>query len=606
MYRQQRTGLPHHAMGASRPVPQHGRPMKQSDPRHHNMGMSAYGPSGQREFQSSRPVVVSGSGGPGGRSGVGEFRRDIELEADIFRNAEAILSETANKCLKSVELANALRDRIGKEALQRTKNLYGGLLVLLELYKDNFVVHRIPKNDMVELITPPSHHYSAPGGSGVYGDSPASFIPSRGPVHIPPYSSGGSAKSAVVGAVGAPPPTHPEPTPGSVPWSQQAPSNSVFISEIPEGVSGTQIWNDFGGQDIVQKVSIEFQGNKKTGVVVFTSINAARAALKSPALAAWKHLLSFSEADEKSVEVSSGTVADKAGEQGKQLGAIGGLQSNISAGGGSPETATDQSCSDLSKPGVPVDTTNSLDDPHNSIAICASTEDDPMFRVSVSASSDGGDTFPTDAFANLSSLSVSLTADPAAPPGLEDECTTPGGTTRPPLSSRRGFAAPAINTTAEVITAETQQSPSALLSPAMSTPGGTPRLSFTFFDESAEDKATTLSGETLPQSVNDVMSTLCDTLYVPQRPWERNELGDYLFCQVLTEILSTQFGGNFIQMTKLKQQLKRKFGGTIRIGPLKALIVAYPEYFEVDRSVNVVRSLHTVLSPIDISVIANS
>ncbi|CAE7643081.1 unnamed protein product, partial [Symbiodinium microadriaticum] len=229
--------------------------------------MAAYGPSGQGGYAGNR--------GAAARSSSAELRRDIELEEAIYRNAQAILSETANKCLKSVELANALRDRIGKDALQRTKNLYGGLLVLLELYKETFVVHRIPKNDMVELISPLGHSLSA---NPVAADSPAAPKHTRPSFAVPSLSQ---------------PTDHDRSGPPAAPSTFA--SKCLFISEIPDNVSGTQIWNDFGGQDIVQKVSIEFQGSKKTGMVVFTSVNAAKAALMSPALAAWKHVLSFSE-----------------------------------------------------------------------------------------------------------------------------------------------------------------------------------------------------------------------------------------------------------------------------------------------------------------------
>jgi hypothetical protein len=575
LYRQQRHGNPQpygqQGVGSTRPTVTHNRPINQPDPRYFNG--SSYGQVGQ----SASGYAPSRTAPPFGRNAAIDLRRDIELEEAIYRNAQAILSETANRCLKSVELANALRDRIGKDALLRTKNLYGGLLVLLELYKETFVVHRIPKNDMVELLVPSIH--MAVAGANTFPDV-------VGPRTAGTFAKGPSASSDGAAKV------------SSFNGDQQtAASNSVFISEIPDNVSGTQIWNDFGGQDIVQKVSIEFQGSKKTGVVVFTSVNAARAALKSPALSAWRHLLSFSE---PSSALATGAKEESAMRT--ENGAIHGRRDGF-------ESDSFLSDSDaLARMLVPnsgrADGDSAqlirLDSSHTTTAASSNTStigsSDDMFDDD--ANDDPKKSSPTNGESADKPSSYVL----PAPPGLEHERQT--------VAYRR-VAPPPINTAAEVITSENAptsadtMSPS-LLSPAFSTPGGTPRLSFSFFDESAEGGMTTLSGDTLPQTVCDVMSTLCDVLYVPQRKWDRNEVGDYLFCQILTEILSTQFGGNFIQMTKLKQQLKRKFGGTIRIVPLKALIVAYPEYFEVDRNVNVVRCLQATLPPMDIAVITNA
>jgi hypothetical protein len=174
--------------------------------------------------------------------------RDIELEQLIYRNAKAILAETANRCLKSVELANALRDRIGKEALQRTKVLYGGLLVLLELYRETFAVHRIPKNDMVELLayvpTPypsnviqhpqqllasqiPGYNISAPlMSSNSYSTSPSFFAnngetSSRSHSNSPSLAGNGSGSSDT-----------PTPTLFQTLTKQQNPTKCLFLSKV--------------------------------------------------------------------------------------------------------------------------------------------------------------------------------------------------------------------------------------------------------------------------------------------------------------------------------------------------------------------------------------
>lgn len=74
----------------------------------------------------------------------------------VVRHTVEILSETASHCLKSVELANTLRDRVGEKAMSHVKMAYGGLLVLLEVFPRIFQVMRSPKNDYVKFCSRPS------------------------------------------------------------------------------------------------------------------------------------------------------------------------------------------------------------------------------------------------------------------------------------------------------------------------------------------------------------------------------------------------------------------------------------------------------------------
>jgi len=53
-----------------------------------------------------------------------------------------------------VELANTLRAILSAEDLILVKRHFGGLLALLEKYPDTFAVVRIPKSDMVKLVSP--------------------------------------------------------------------------------------------------------------------------------------------------------------------------------------------------------------------------------------------------------------------------------------------------------------------------------------------------------------------------------------------------------------------------------------------------------------------
>ena len=54
--------------------------------------------------------------------------------------------------LKAVELANALRSRVGTDVLAHIRERFGGLLSVLELVPNIFQVFRIPKNDFVALV----------------------------------------------------------------------------------------------------------------------------------------------------------------------------------------------------------------------------------------------------------------------------------------------------------------------------------------------------------------------------------------------------------------------------------------------------------------------
>eukprot|EP00602_Paraphysomonas_sp_CaronLab_P002842 CAMPEP_0185027992 /NCGR_PEP_ID=MMETSP1103-20130426/13391_1 /TAXON_ID=36769 /ORGANISM="Paraphysomonas bandaiensis, Strain Caron Lab Isolate" /LENGTH=853 /DNA_ID=CAMNT_0027562217 /DNA_START=142 /DNA_END=2703 /DNA_ORIENTATION=- len=531
--------------------------------------------------QQSPPTFSQGLPPTQSRTPQVEIARDLELEATIYNHAKAILAETAKRCLKSVELANALRDRIGKDALSRTKCVYGGLLVLLELYSETFAVHRIPKNDQVELLVPPSP------------SSPQSPVSDSGTLSTSPTLV-----------------THPIsqlPQPASQPNSQPE-SRCLFISDIPESVSGNQLWTDFGGQNVVEKVSIDFQGTKKTGMVWFRSSNIARASLKSPMLAKWRNVLSL--APEGCVPPTPvATDASQSTQDQEHPGSPSGTSTPLTTvhehnSEGHAPLSTQAGSSE-----------NGLVEEHNQTAT-----DPPL------AYSDQSVAFGKTSAVRAVSPPPGLLLEPespkltvssnsvAAPPSSPLKHTDSSGSadkekSSQPLVSPRGTfrrAAPAPIITSMMEGKENESSPSGYASSPLSTPGGTPHFAFTFFDDSSAEGLTILPREQLPQAVHDVMNTLCDTYYVPQKRWEKNQIGDYLFCQAITDILTNQCGDSFVPMTKLKQLLRRKFGGGIRIGPLKALVQAYPDNFEVDRSANMVRSLKTKLPFLDIAVITDS
>lgn len=75
------------------------------------------------------------------------------LEKKVIRTCKEILREASARNLKAVELANTLRARVGTSVLAQVREQCQGLLTLLEKQTGVFRVDRIPKNDMVTLIS---------------------------------------------------------------------------------------------------------------------------------------------------------------------------------------------------------------------------------------------------------------------------------------------------------------------------------------------------------------------------------------------------------------------------------------------------------------------
>eukprot|EP00633_Aureoumbra_lagunensis_P014429 CAMPEP_0197349010 /NCGR_PEP_ID=MMETSP0893-20130614/9105_1 /TAXON_ID=44058 ORGANISM="Aureoumbra lagunensis, Strain CCMP1510" /NCGR_SAMPLE_ID=MMETSP0893 /ASSEMBLY_ACC=CAM_ASM_000539 /LENGTH=480 /DNA_ID=CAMNT_0042859965 /DNA_START=270 /DNA_END=1712 /DNA_ORIENTATION=- len=74
-------------------------------------------------------------------------------EIEVIRHTREILEAASEHALKAVDLANALRNRVGVAALGRIRQTQGGLLSLLEQHKDIVRVQRVPKHDVVYLVT---------------------------------------------------------------------------------------------------------------------------------------------------------------------------------------------------------------------------------------------------------------------------------------------------------------------------------------------------------------------------------------------------------------------------------------------------------------------
>jgi len=627
-----------------------------------------YGNPAGHKMRGTGPMPsVNGRSGMKTSTRSGDIVRDVELEEVIYRNTQIILSETANKRLKSVELANALRDRIGKDYLARTKTLYGGLLVLLELHRETFRVQRVPKNDMVELLIPyrggdattSSGATASAGGVGGSGSkiddsclSPtqpiqlvpeamgldsadiekqqqARQMPGMGHWDVSPVSATSltNASSGSISSKTAAVKVSPD-SKDTIQTIQ--PSMCLYIREIPDDTTAAQIFADFGGNSIVQKVHINMEDGKRTGLIWFLSVSGALRALSIP-LSSWRPFLSFHyPSDEHTFEFVEEANAASVARLCEQMISMSLMPvndcppspvkygSNVTPpnSGGiaiSPSFRQTQSPAMRLAQGVDVDKYNifrehpdvssgpaNLTSPNddsnmlmwgdNQMKISGMTsEKPPVMRGSTPASS-------YVASLNRTSEPDEDQVDELGELPQGSPVLTPRGSS---LSERR-LAPPPINTAfasdeqllasrspSSAISYQLTNSPNAA---CLSSPG-TSEAFFAFQDDSAPGGLSIISKDNLPTDMIAVMNTLCDVVYVPQKIWECNEAGDYPFVQVIVDILSVIFQNAFVQLTKLKQQVKKRLGGSIRIGPLKALLQAYPEHFEMDKNMTLVRSL---------------
>ncbi|KAJ8602510.1 hypothetical protein CTAYLR_001274 [Chrysophaeum taylorii] len=105
-----------------------------------------------RSNARSRPRSNSASS-----PGCGSRRRALadRDELEVVRQTREILEVASEHALKAVDLANALRNRVGVDVLGRVREAHGGLLSLLERHRDVVRVRRVPKHDVVSLATPP-------------------------------------------------------------------------------------------------------------------------------------------------------------------------------------------------------------------------------------------------------------------------------------------------------------------------------------------------------------------------------------------------------------------------------------------------------------------
>lgn len=490
------------------------------------------------------------------------INRDLDLENLIYQHTAEILLETATSSLKSVELANALRDRIGKDALASVKSQYGGLLVMLEMFPQAFQVLRVPKNDMVKLITnktsppalpsPISQNQQAWGGQQRRSYTAHQQQPMLQYQHLinPQQQHLPQSQHRQENMLPPPSPIN------STFYGSNNYSNVLHITKIPNTATDDQIYNEFGGgYGIVERVSVEFANGKRSAFVTFSSVQAA-VEIYNRMNTKYRGLLMFHQpsgqtptaskrflhhADSGDSNLSGLTTADPSPRsqasmwsntqsQRSSILSNSSLRSSIMEGRGislvSPRTYNAQT-SDISDDFGDINSFNYEYDMNAGIAITN------LNQESNTPSSDHDETETSSVNSNPLRLS------------------NPNSQVSPPFEPRH-------------VSGDD-------LSPHGSLP----------------------SAETTPRSVSNpndvVLVRLCNVHYVPGKTWEVDTKLDMPYCEMIAEIVES-LGGS-IQMTKLKHQMKKRTKESIRIGPLKALISAYPQYFKVDASMSMVQSM---------------
>ena len=81
-----------------------------------------------------------------------DTRDSNDIILSVLYYSCVLLQQSPTRSLKSVELANNIRDNLGSNVLQIIRNRFSGLLYLYEQYPELFSVSRIPKNDQVFLV----------------------------------------------------------------------------------------------------------------------------------------------------------------------------------------------------------------------------------------------------------------------------------------------------------------------------------------------------------------------------------------------------------------------------------------------------------------------
>ena len=202
----------------------------------------------------------------------------VDVCDDIVVNScREILSDASSNCLKAVELANTLRARVGTEVLAHVREVYGGLLSLLERHQYLFRVDRIPKNDIVTLVSGFVSSTSSPGSA--QGRSIT-----KGPSNADLQRMLGEAQDA-----------------------DNQVSRCLHIGNVPNNLSDAQLILEFERYGRVDGLKLVSQRNRRFAFVSFRSVDEAVTAKKLMSrVYPWKSAVSFSRKESTSSGYVSG------------------------------------------------------------------------------------------------------------------------------------------------------------------------------------------------------------------------------------------------------------------------------------------------------------
>jgi len=545
------TGSPHPAIGSRThsPVPQQ------------SYSSASHSPAPQLGHRQS-PVPGQLAGDGAGVSGVSMVSMDdSSVEGAVLRSCREILAGAADHSLKAVELANTLRARgmsysivlcyyssltclscnnllyvVGTESLARVREQWGGLLSLLEKHSTHFRVDRIPKNDKVTLIS------TDEDDAAIFGDA-ARSAGLRG------LNSQGVPKATFSGALNG--------ENGSLnqSWSNQSASAAagasaagatrcLHVGNVPANMSEVQLMREFekfGQLDGLKLVS-QRNGTRRFAFITFHSIEQAITARHCLSkVHPWKSAISFAHK-----------------EFTQQHGGV----SSASAGGHIPmhhqqqhhhnqqqqhqqhqQMMMGQAPSYGAIPDYQGNMLYQMQNNHQMMMAQANMMSYPYMNTPFNAGLNSQQAAPfwmqqQQQQAPQHHLPVS----PFANPG--DSFLSPGlANTSLPTSAALG-AFPA----AASLLAQPQQQPQAFAQP--------------------------VADLDCP-----VLRRLCDDTYVPTQPWPVDAARDQPYCSAV--IAQLQHFDGYTTISKLRGFLRNRVAAVdnIKSVPLKAMLVAYPQYF---------------------------
>lgn len=530
--------------------------------------------------------------------------RDLVLEDIVYQNTVDILSETVTQTLKSVELANALRDRVGKDALSNVKVIYGGLLVLLELFPHTFQVLRIPKNDMVKLYPVRQKFYSGSGSSVNHPNTHSSMLMSDNnrvgivdtdisqisppgfnfPSGVRPnpinqsnhdnYKVGiGEVDKSGVNQINFQ--SGIRPNSNDLPNAIVSTGGCIQINNIPFRVTDEHMWTEFGGTGVVERVTIDFAHGHRSATIRFIDSKIATEVFRFLSSSRYAGLMTLHVSGDGR-EVANRVMKrqpDHFVSPPATTNTASMMQSSIAGGDAfvsSGQNAAKIEQSSLSQSRLLPQQPQIMQQQH----LMWSSEN--IMKDQVVACDTQAGLYQ----ANFDDLQRQSTK------ALEAHVSN-NGAFRNYSHQNSGECISSLSSSLE--SEHVEHDKSSDFDQVVLRHLSIEELEAGGKDESESSLASAHSLTGTPFATDAVMTTLCDMHFVPGKVWPKDVALDYNYCQLILQIIHSM--GGVTDIAKLKHNLKKRYNVSIRISPLKALLLAYPDYFQPDSNMNEVRAL---------------